>query len=383
MLSFIRSDLSQLVAYTPHPGGASGGSDHAEHHPLWLDRLDTNECPFDLPDDLKQKLGWSLQHEIESNRYPDGEHATLKAAIAQYVTESAPLAEPLSPDHISVSNGSDELIRSIIIATCLRGEGSILVAQPTFSMYGILADTLGVPVVRVGRSPDTYEIDLREAQAAIEQTQTPPVRVVFVVNPNSPTGNGLTPAELDWLRSLPDDILVVMDEAYYEFSGSTVVGELAQRPNWVILRTFSKAFRLAAHRLGYAIAHPELIAILEKVRLPYNLPSTTQAAAIVALNHRATLLQSIPLILDEREKLYHALVEHPDLQVFPSVANFLFVKLRPDSAIASTLSIEYLFNQLRSRGTLVRYISGGLRITIGTVDENQRTTERLVDLLTP
>jgi histidinol-phosphate aminotransferase len=380
MLSFIRSDLAQLVAYTPHPGGAAGHGtpDQTQHH--LTDRLDTNESPFDLPDDLKQKLGWAFQHEIESNRYPDGGHAPLKAAIAEYVNESTPAA--ITAHQISVSSGSDELIRSVIIATCLRGEGSILVAQPTFSMYGILAETLGVPVVRVGRS-DTFEMALSAAQTAIEQTQDPPVRVVFVVNPNSPTGNALTTAELDWLRSLPDHILVVMDEAYFEFSQQSVVSELAQRPNWIVLRTFSKAFRLAAHRLGYAIAHPELIAILEKVRLPYNLPSMTQAAALVALSHRSTLLTCIPQILEQREMLYRALAEHPALQVFPSAGNFLFVKVNPHSPMANRVTVDYLFEQLRDRGTLVRMISGGLRITIGTVDENQRTLERLVGLLTP
>ncbi|HEY9648317.1 MAG TPA: aminotransferase class I/II-fold pyridoxal phosphate-dependent enzyme, partial [Chroococcidiopsis sp.] len=234
MLPFVRSDLAQLVAYTPHPGGASGSPAEGGQTPVF-DRLDTNECPYDLPEDLKQKLAWMVQQAIESNRYPDGGHASLKGAIAQYVTESAALSTAITADQISVGNGSDELIRSLLIATCLRGEGQILVAQPTFSMYGIIAETLGISVVRVGRSPTTFEMDLAAAQAAIEQPQAPPIRAVFVVHPNSPTGNALTPAELDWLRSLPPEVLVVIDEAYFEFSQTSVVGELAQRPNWVVL----------------------------------------------------------------------------------------------------------------------------------------------------
>ena len=99
-----------------------------------------------------------------------------------------------------MGNGSDELIRSILIATCLGGAGSVLVAQPTFSMYGILAQTLGIPVHTVDRSPQTFEVEIEAAQAIINQPQSPPVRVVFMVHPNSPTGNGLTELELTWLK---------------------------------------------------------------------------------------------------------------------------------------------------------------------------------------
>jgi histidinol-phosphate aminotransferase len=381
MLPFLRSDLAQLVAYTPHPGGVSGQEEPGTSpSPIQIDRLDTNECPFDLPDELKQKLAWSYQQTLESNRYPDGGHASLKEALAEYVIESASLPTPsITSSHISVGNGSDELIRSLLIATCLGGDGAILVAQPTFSMYAILAQTLGIPVVRVGRSPDTFETDLTAAQSALDQTHTPPIRVVFVVHPNSPTGNPLTSAELDWLRTLPESILVVIDEAYFEFSQTSVVGELAQRPNWVILRTFSKAFRLAAHRVGYAIAHPELTATLEKVRLPYNLPSTTQAAAQIALAHRHALLSVIPLLLSEREQLTRSLMAHPSLTVWPSAANFVFTRLQ--ASLESEDKLELLFQQLKGQGTLLRKINGGFRITVGTPDENKRTVERLRALL--
>lgn len=391
MLPFLRSDLAQLVAYTPHPSGASrhGGSGVAVPPPL-LDRLDTNESPFDLPDALKQKLAWMYQQELEANRYPDGGHAQIKEAIATYVNESAVnesavnesaalTAAPITHDHISIGNGSDELIRAVLIATCLGGEGAILVAQPTFSMYSILAKTLAIPVVSVGRSPDTFETDLPAAEAAMASSRTPAIRVVFVVHPNSPTGNPLTPAELDWLRSLPDHVLVVIDEAYFEFSQTTVVNELSQHPNWIVLRTFSKAFRLAAHRVGYGIAHPELIATLEKIRLPYNLPSTTQAATAIALAHRHDLLSTIPLLLLERQQLTHQLAALPKLKLWPSAANFVFTQLRDSQASDETL--DALFQQLKAQGTLLRKINSGFRITIGTPDENHRTLERFKRLL--
>lgn len=374
MLPFLRADLAQLKAYTPHP--ASVGE--SPTHPIEFDHLDTNESPLQLPDELKAKLAWSYQHTIATNRYPDGGHAALKQAVVEYVHESSHSsnAKDFTSSNISLGNGSDELIRALLIATCLGGAGSILVAEPTFSMYGILAQTLGIPVVTVGRSDTTFATDLAAAQAAIEQTQNPPIRAVFVVHPNSPTGNPLTTTELDWLRSLPAHILVVVDEAYFEFSQTTVVHELLERSNWVILRTFSKAFRLAAHRVGYAIAHPDLIAVLEKVRLPYNLPTFSQTAAQTALLHRHLLLEAIPAVLQERTQLISALKQFDRLQVWDSVANFVFVRLK-SSTIDATPILAQIAQQMKVQGTLIRHTGGGLRITIGTAAENQRTLERL------
>lgn len=384
MLPFIRSDLAQLNAYTPHPGGTEVEPAHAE---ALLDRLDTNESPYDLPDELKQKLAGIYQHNIETNRYPDGVHTTLKQAIAEYVTESTisltiphfPNLEKFKiiPENVSVGNGSDELIRSLLIATCLGQSGAILVANPTFSMYRILAETLGIPVISVNRSQTNFEIDIAAAQSAIKNTTNPPVRVVFVVHPNSPTANALTAAELEWLRNIPENILVVIDEAYFEFSKTTVAGELLQHPNWVILRTFSKAFRLAALRVGYAIAHPQLISTLEKIRLPYNLPSFSQAAALLALTHRQELLASISETIQERSHLLNALSQHSALQVWPSDANFIYLRFnKPTDNVLTSIA-----QQLKANGTLVRQISDGLRITIGTPAENARTLSRLLAVI--
>jgi len=372
MLPFIRSDLAQFAGYQPHLS-----SNTADSVPTQFDRLDTNESPYDLPPELKEKLAWTYQQVIETNRYPDSGHETLKDAIAEYVNQSAALSLSNTAANISVGNGSDELIRSLLIATCLGGEGSILVANPTFSLYALLAQTLGIPVVTVGRNETNFEIDISAAQSAIEKTQNPPIRVVFVVHPNSPTANSLTAAELTWLKSLSKHILVVIDEAYFEFSQTTLVGELAQRPNWVILRTFSKAFRLAAVRVGYCVAHPEAIAILEKVRLPYNLPSFSIAAALVALQNRTLLLEPIPETLSERAKLIKILSQQPELQIIPSAANFIYLRLKPNGFNSQDAALKTFHQKLRTLGTLVRHISGGLRITVGTIEENARTVNRV------
>lgn len=369
MFNFIRSDLDKLAAYVPNPGGEITTS---------LDRLDANESPFDLPSELKEKLAWIYQNKIETNRYPDGSHRELKEAIASYVNESASLENAVNYNNISVGNGSDELIRSILIATCLNDRGSVLVADPTFSMYEIIAKTLGISVVKVGRNENNFEIDLIAAKKAIEQNNNLPIRVIFVVHPNSPTGNAVTSAELDWLRAIPEDILVVIDEAYFEFSQTSIVGELEKHPNWAVLRTFSKAFRLATHRVGYAIAHPRIIAALEKIRLPYNLPEFSLNAALLALNNRQLILSSIQNTIDDRQRLYESLAQHPDLLVYPSAANFIFARLKNYSETASE-KLSQLTQNLKERGTLIRHTGGGLRITVGSTQENDRTIERIIN----
>lgn len=383
MLPFIRKDLAELTAYTPHPGGASGESAHSESV---LDRLDTNECPYDLPEELKKKLAWTYQQLIETNRYPDGGHAALKEAIAQYVNESITIpalggvALPktaITADNISVGNGSDELIRSLLIATCLGGTGSIFVANPTFSMYGIIAQTLGIPVVSAQRKEENFEIDIEAAKKAIAPNQNPPVRAVFVVHPNSPTANALTPDEIEWLESLPSEILVVIDEAYFEFSQNTLADQLHHHPNWIILRTFSKAFRLASMRVGYAIAHPELAAALEKIRLPYNLPSFCQVAAEFALAQRQLLLAVIPEIISERAKLIAALTQYQKLQIWPSAANFVYLRVKAGEGESPQQEHQQIMQHLKERGTLIRHTGGGLRITVGSPEENQRTVDRI------
>ncbi len=372
-LKFIRSDLSQLNAYKPHPG-----SDSTEPVNIQFDRLDTNESPLDLPPEIKEKLAFIYQQIIETNRYPDGGHESLKNAISEYVNESANLSNStFTAANISVGNGSDELIRSLLIATCLGGEGSILVANPTFSMYAILAQTLGISVVTIGRNQHNFETDLEAAKSAIIQTQNPPIRVVFVVHPNSPTANCLTAAEITWLKSLPEEILVVIDEAYFEFSQTTLAAELLQHPHWIILRTFSKAFRLAAMRVGYCIAHPQAIAILEKVRLPYNLPSFSIASALMALENRQLLLQSIPQTLNERAKLITALSAQSILEITPSRTNFIYLRVKPGYHDTENHVLTNLNQKLRSQGTLIRLLPNGLRITIGTPAENSRTIERI------
>jgi len=373
MLPFIRADLAQFNAYKAHPSNQTAAP-VANH----FDRLDTNESPDDLPPDIKAKLAEVYQQVIETNRYPDGGHENLKQAIVDYVHESAGLSSNLlTSANISLGNGSDELIRSLLIATCLGEKSSILVTRPTFSMYAILAHTLGIPVVTIDRDEDSFVIDLTSAQQAIESLQDLPVRAVFVVHPNSPTANCLTDAEKSWLRRIPANILVVIDEAYFEFSQTTLVGELVQHPNWVVLRTFSKAFRLAAMRVGYCVGHPQAIAILEKIRLPYNLPSFSIITALTALQNRNFLLSSIPQTLSQRDSLIEALSSHTMLDIKASTTNFIYLRVRTNCDRPQDVVLNHLHQSLKQQGSLVRLLPSGIRITVGTPVENFRTIERM------
>lgn len=212
---------------------------------------------------------------------------------------------------------------------------------------------------------------------AIKTTKNPPIRAIFIVHPNSPTANALTDRELAWLKCLPEHILVIVDEAYFEFCQNTLVEELPQRPNWVVMRTFSKAFRLAAMRVGYCVGHPELIAVLEKVRLPYNVPSFSLVTALLAIQNRQLLLASIPQILRDRTTIIDILSQKPELQVWNSATNFVYLQLKSNTSISSSDFLTDLYNQMKSTGTLVRQTGGGIRITIGTSEENARTLMRM------
>ncbi|MDX1977450.1 MAG: histidinol-phosphate transaminase [Pseudanabaenaceae cyanobacterium bins.68] len=348
MLPFLRSDLEQLPAYHQEEIDLSRGKI----------KLDANELSIDLPPWFKQKLADLVAEQIAGNRYPDGAYLTLKSAIATYV------GNQIHPDQITLGNGSDELIRSLLMISGL-GRGKVLVANPTFSMYAILAQGLGIEVVSVRRQDD-FSADLQAATQVLDQ-----VSAVFMVHPNSPTGNLLSPTEIAWLSELPSHILVVIDEAYFEFSGSSLVEYLAKHPNWVILRTFSKAFRLAAYRIGYAIASPEVIAQLEKIRLPYNLPIISSQAALLALQHHQELLEPIAQIQAERESLYQAL-RQINLEIYPSAGNYLYLRTGRDQEIKQGMAAQ---------GTYIRQTGGGLRITVGTPIENALTLRRLQALL--
>ncbi|WP_373480299.1 histidinol-phosphate transaminase [Geminocystis sp.] len=367
-LPFIREDLLNLSAYIPTP---------ISENYQQLTRLDANESPYNLPLELKIKLASFYEEKIETNRYPDGSHLKLKNLIANYVNETVNLPQLIDNHNISIGNGSDELIRSILIATCLNNKGSVLVANPTFSMYGILAQSLGIITHTIARNDIDFSWNLDLANEVINNQNNPPVKVIFMVHPNSPTANVLNADEIKWLKNLPSDILVVIDEAYYEFSQQTLVSELPNHFNWLILRTFSKAFRLAAHRVGYAIASSDIIKVLEKIRLPYNLPTFSQLATELVLENRDIILPSVKEVMKEKERVYQALIKNPLFKVWKSDANFIYLRLTNNP---TSENHNYFMEQLKDNNIIIRHTGNGLRISIGTVAENDYLLSKITKI---
>ncbi len=291
------------------------------------------------------------------NRYPDPQQRAVKAALA-------PL-KGLDPAQIFLGNGSDEAIDLLVRLSCRPGQDSVLLVPPTYGMYEVAANLNDVAVERVPLTPD-FELD----EAALVSIGHSAARLVFLCSPNNPSGNLFAPAAIERVLGTFRG-LVVLDEAYADFAAApSWTTRLAEFPNLVVLQTFSKAWGLAALRLGMAFASAELIAYLNKIKPPYNISETTQRHALAALADaprfaalRAQLVTSRQQLAADLSQL--ALVE----RVFPSDTNFLLVRFRPDATA--------VYAYLLTRGIVVRNrttqagCAGCLRLTVGTEMENQ------------
>jgi histidinol-phosphate aminotransferase len=313
--------------------------------------LKSNESPF-VP---SQRVLWAIRLEAKKlNRYPDPEASELKRAIASYVG--------VKVNCVTVGNGSDELV-DLICKTFMDADEQALIPIPTFAIYEIACRANG-GVPRFFKLP-RFEWPANELSRAFEGA-----RVAFVARPNSPTGNSLS---ADGLRKLLETRkLVVVDEAYAEFAGYSVVGWVKKFDNLIVLRTFSKAFGLAGLRIGYAICSPELSEALERVRAPFNVNRLAQAAALAALRDKAYLRKVVNTVRKGRTYIRRELSKL-GLRVLPSDANFLMVDVTPLGADAPSLC-EFL----AERGILIRDLSRfrgagsrWVRITVGTPRENE------------
>jgi histidinol-phosphate aminotransferase len=318
--------------------------------------MHANENPYPPPDDIVDEIH-ALARKHDLNRYPEGgtELAEELAAYAGVGVQS-----------IWIGDGSNE----VLLQACLAYGGpgrKALVFEPTYRMHHRQAAMAGTDVVEAHREQD-FTLDAFKAIEAIEAEQPD---IVFVCTPNNPTGTMSLPDDLRRIASAAPG-LVVIDEAYHEFCGTTFVGDLADFPNVLVVRTLSKAFRLAAVRLGYGIAAPELLTELARVRMPYAQSSFTQAAGLVALRRKADLLSVVPKIKAERERLADAIDRIAGAEVSPSGANFLMFRWAKAGE---------LVDALRQRGIVVRdfrHLPGCddcLRVTVGTPDENDEFLE--------
>jgi histidinol-phosphate aminotransferase len=317
-------------------------------------KLDQNENPYELPSDLKREVVDRVLRR-PWGRYPE----FVPAAVIKTLSKFTGWTE----EGILVGNGSNELIQASLNVTLGPGR-RLVVPQPTFTLYKLMATTLQSEVQPIFLDPERLTFDVDKL---IEASRT--ANVVVVCSPNNPTGNLL---ERDALVALLKNAagLVLLDEAYHEFSGQTVLPLLPEHRNLVVLRTFSKAMAIAGLRFGYMMAHPEIAREVYKSKLPYNVNVFTLAAADIVIDKRAVLDRGIQALIRERDRVFAELQNRKAVHAFPSKANFILIRTEKPA--------REMFDRLYGHGVLVRDVSAYplldrcLRISIGTTEENNR-----------
>ncbi len=322
-------------------------------------RLNVNENPFAPSAALVETIAREVSNVArELNRYPDRDAVALRTALADYVTEES--GGSVSVDNIWAANGSNEVMHHLLAA--YGGPGRTLVTfVPTYSMYEEYCRETFTQFKTVPRD-ETFAVTIE----AIDQAIALNPDIVVVCSPNNPTGTVLEPEVLNHLVSQFSGLMIV-DEAYGEFRAPgtpSAVATYGGHSHVVVTRTMSKAFSCAGLRLGYAIAHPDVVAACKLVRLPYHLSAVSQAVARAALEHSQELLSQVDLLREERDQLAQWLLEH-NYSVAPSGANFLLFGKFSDR--------HQIWQGLLDHGVLIRETGpeGWLRVSIGTPQENE------------
>ena len=347
MTKLTRADLEALPSYVPGRSPADLARELGLPEAI---KLASNEVPYGPLPGVVEAI---TEAAGGVHRYPDMGVVALRAALAERYD--------VAPERIATGCGSVALCEHLARATCLPGD-EILYSWRSFEAYPIIAATTGATSVRVPNNPG-HGHDLMAMAAAV----TDRTRMVLVCNPNNPTGTSVRRADLDrFLDAVPDDVLVVLDEAYREFvtdpdvpDGLRVYGD---RPNVVVLRTLSKAWGLAGLRVGFLVAQPEVAAAVRKVVTPFSTSAVAQAAALAALGQQEEVRRRCALVIAERDRLGEA-VRKLGVDVPDSQANFIWLPLGERSAEFGAAC--------ESRGVIVRPFPGdGVRVTVGTPAEN-------------
>lgn len=313
--------------------------------------LDANENAFGSP------------LEKNYNRYPDPLQLDLKDAISKI--KGVPI------ENTFLGNGSDEAIDLLYRAFCEPGTDNVIILPPTYGMYEVSANINNVEVRKVNLLPN-FQMDLDAIAEAIDEN----TKLIFICSPNNPTGNSIVRTDIETVLANFKG-LVIIDEAYINYAKQrTFIKELTEYPNLVVMQTFSKAWGLAALRLGMAFAARPVIDILNKIKPPYNINQATQDIALEALGNIAQVNDWIKITVEQREQLSGDLLELKMVKkVYPSDANFILVEVEEALTTYNALVEQGIILRDRSKVTLCE---GCLRITIGTEKEN----ELLLDALT-
>lgn len=324
----------------------SSARDEFESQDKDLVFLDANENPF--PNGL--------------NRYPDPQQMQLKNKLASL--------KGLRPSQILCGNGSDEVLDLIFRSFCEPNEDGIITLTPTYGMYAVLANLNGIQQQCVSLTAD-FQIDVPAVLNAIR----PNSKLLFICSPNNPSGNVMSRTAIkEILKAFKG--LVVIDEAYIDFTDTeSWLEDLSEHPNLVVTQTLSKAYGLAGIRLGICYASEEIIAVLNKIKPPYNINSLTQKAAISAISQRENTKQQLKTILDQRTELIREFKKIAWIEkLYPTDANFILIRV--DNA-------NLRYEQLKNKGIIVRNrtredgCTNCLRITVGTAEENKRLINTL------
>ena len=335
-----------------------------------LAALNTNENPYSPSSALQKAITDAVAKvAADLNRYPDRDATLLRRKLATYINEGRDTN--FTVDNIWAANGSNEIIQSIFLAFA---QGSVLGFTPSYSMHPLIAKTTGAQWIDGKRNAD---FSLNTSEAVSEILKNKPT-LTFITTPNNPTGGAVTIAEVQKLADAAKEVggLLVVDEAYAEFSQEvSAVTLIANNPHVIVIRTMSKAFAFAGARLGYLVSDVAVKDAMMIVRLPYHLSALTQAAAQVAIDHRAELLSGVSTLIKARGEVVQALHDM-GLTTITSSANFvLFTGFKQDA--------PQLWAALLEKGVLIRDVglSGYLRVTIGNEAENTLFVSALKELI--
>jgi histidinol-phosphate aminotransferase len=327
-------------------------------------KLASNENPLPPSDRVQQALIEAIR---TLNRYPDGSGFYLRDALARRLG--------VTGEHIILGNGSNELIE-LVVRAFLRPGDEAVIPHPSFVVYPMIVQAVGG--IRVVVTLKDHRLDLEHMARAI----TPMTRIVFIANPNNPTATIVTADEVEtFMARVPDGTIVVFDEAYFEFAQGPdfpdTLAYMRQGRKVVILRTFSKAASLAGLRVGYGIADPDCIALLNRIRAPFNVNSLAQVAALAALDDDAHVLECRRMIEAGRHFLYDEFTSL-GVKYTPSRANFILVDVGRNATD--------IFQRLLKEGVIVRPMTSfgmesALRISIGTPEENRRLMKAMRKVL--
>jgi histidinol-phosphate aminotransferase len=334
----------------------------AYEHAVWepeLERLHANELPW---------RSFADESSAGLNRYPEPQPRELVERLAALYD--------VAPNSVLVGRGSDEAIDLLVRGFCRAGQDSVIICPPTFGMYSVAARIQGANVITVPLKADAgFALDER----TVLEKCTPDVKLVFLCSPNNPTGNLLSEDSIISLtRALEGRAVVVVDEAYIEFSGTqSLARKINELPHLAVLRTLSKAYALAGARCGTLIADPEVVALLRKVIPPYAIAQLSMEAVLRVLDppQLAVSKERLATIVSERDRMLPALGKLPNVtRVWPSASNFMLVEFEDiPLALARSRGARLLIRDVRGYPGLGRC----LRITVGSPEQNNRLLEAL------